>query len=403
MKISKTVKLGLSIAVVAMFIGCGSEDDNKKETPNNTNQQENDNSSGDNNSNSGNSNNSEEEAGVKASTTPFIVKMKTHKNSDDEDVIYIGAFYLDDYNYSIDWGDGTTSSNVLDSKSHLYPNEGTYTISISGIYPRIDICPLSIEQWGDMQWSSMREVFDDCKSNKILLNATDTPNLSHVTDMRGMFYNNTDYEDKFIFNETIGSWDVSNITNMEFMFYGNENFNQDISSWNISNVTNMESMFQSTNFNQDISSWDVSNVTNMHQLFSYSRFNQDISSWNVSSVTHMGGMFRSNKYFNQDISSWDVSNVTDMGGMFSEAKAFNQNLGSWDISKVGYHGIDFDGSNLSTENYDQMLIAWLNNPNIRDYTELNMGDIKYSKKGQQARFELINEHSWTIEDGGLVK
>jgi surface protein len=49
---------------------------------------------------------------------------------------------------------------------------------------------------------------------------------------------------------------------MLLIYYAN--FNQDISSWDVSNVTNMNYMFASgSSFNQDISSWDVSNVTNM--------------------------------------------------------------------------------------------------------------------------------------------
>jgi hypothetical protein len=92
-----------------------------------------------------------------------------------------------------------------------------------------------------------------------------------------------------------------------------------------------------------------------------------------------------------------------MNSIFSGAKAFNQNLSSWDISIRRSTDIGFDDTNLSTENYDQILIGWLNNTNINDYIELNMGNIKYSKKAQQARFELINEHNWDIQDGGLAE
>ena len=33
------------------------------------------------------------------------------------------------------------------------------------------------------------------------------------------------------FNQPIGSWDVSNVTNMKNMFYGLSSFNQPIGSW----------------------------------------------------------------------------------------------------------------------------------------------------------------------------
>lgn len=46
------------------------------------------------------------------------------------------------------------------------------------------------------------------------------------------------------------------------MFQANIAFNQPIGNWDTSNVTNMYTMFgMASEFNQDISNWDTSNVT----------------------------------------------------------------------------------------------------------------------------------------------
>ena len=58
-----------------------------------------------------------------------------------------------------------------------------------------------------------------------------------VTDMDGLFNNNSS------FNTDISFWDTTAVTNMRNMFFGASIFNQNIGSWDTSNVTNMEEMF----------------------------------------------------------------------------------------------------------------------------------------------------------------
>ena len=63
--------------------------------------------------------------------------------------------------------------------------------------------------------------------------------------MNRMFNCSTD------FNQPIGNWDVSSVTDMYGMFSDATHFNQDIGNWDVSNVETMARMFEATNFNQD--------------------------------------------------------------------------------------------------------------------------------------------------------
>lgn len=149
-------------------------------------------------------------------------------------------------------------------------------------------------------------------------------NVSEVTNMSNLFssMNNglgSDYKD---LNPDISEWDMSNVKNTQYMFYGCNEFNCDISKWDVSKVENMSDMFSGCkNFNQDISGWNVSKVKDMSGMFDgCTIFNQDISKWNVSKVENMYIMFQWSKNFNQDISQWDVRKVKNMNHMFNECR-----------------------------------------------------------------------------------
>ena len=127
----------------------------------------------------------------------------------------------------------------------------------------------------------------------------------------------------------------------------------DISNWDVSNVTDMEDMFYGCEVLKSVgnlSNWDISNVKTMGGMFyGCASFNQDISCWNVYSVTCMASMFCGCRSLNQDLSKWDVSNVNDMSYMFYGCESFNKDISSWDVSKVGYNKLMFTNCLIKEE------------------------------------------------------
>lgn len=390
---------------------------------------------------------------------PFITTWKTDNPGTSEDnQITIPTFPGEIYDYTVDWGDGTMDSGVAGDITHTYAAPGNYEVAISGLFPRIyfnyDGNPenagdkdkiITVEQWGNLGWSSMEQAFNGCINLDVV--ATDTPDLSNVQSVFGMFYlcaamqgnasfgawdvsNVRNFEAMFRgvplfnqdigewnvtnalslvcmfcdaanFNQNIGNWDVRNVTNMNVMFQGASSFNQNIATWDVSNVSGMSGMFNgASSFNQDISSWNVGKVTNMQAMFGgVGSFNYNISGWDVSNVTNMSEMFYEATAFNQDIGSWNVSNVTEMFSMFEGATAFDQNLGSWDISQVETMAGMFTRAGLSAENYDNTLTGWNNLPVLKNGVAFDGGESRYCI-AETARLNLINTHAWTIADGG---
>ena len=294
-----------------------------------------------------------------------------------------GGEEISDFDFVIDWGDGTIEKfSGLDDPdpSHTYASADTHTVSITGIFPHMDPVEegkldqlVSLESWGTIEWEKMDRMF--AWGINMEYNATDVPDLSKVTDVRGMFFNTPK------FNGDLSDWDVSNVERMESMFFKAVSFNSDISSWNVSNVTSMQSMFSEA-----------------------SSFNADISDWEVSKVTNMARMFREASSFNQDLSGWDVDQVTDMGGMFHNATAFDQDLGDWNITSVEFLSnppLGFlRGTNLSIANYDSLLIKW-SQKNLPSNLTMDVDSTYYSRQAVSSRQRIINQFDWTLNDKGL--
>ena len=288
----------------------------------------------------------------------------------DNNIITIPIHAESSYRYTVNWGEGPEDTTIYTSSTmgatHIYPDTDTieYKVSITGVFPRIHFNfgedrdkIISIDQWGNNVWDSMEQAFTGCSN--LGYTATDTPDLTRVTNMNQMF------QDAVAFNGAIGGWNVSNVTDMASVFLGASKFNQDIREWKVGNVTNMVSMFsRATEFNQDIGDWDVSKVTSTAAMF----FNAPM--------------------FNQDISRWNISSIDDDPDR-SMANMFHKSI----LPRVG----------LSDTNYDKLLVGWStidNDESTPQGVTFDAGNSQYCN--QAARDILTKTHGWMITDAGRV-
>ena len=153
----------------------------------------------------------------KTGDRPFVTTWKTTSSNEWIIVPVGGATGA----YTVDWGDGRITANVTGNQIHSYKKAGTYTVAITGNFDferihlnghAINPSKLeSIEQWGDIRWSSMGSAFKG--AHNMIYNADDTPDLSGVTDMYSMFHGASS------FDGDLSSWDVSKVTDMYSMFH----------------------------------------------------------------------------------------------------------------------------------------------------------------------------------------
>ena len=321
-------------------------------------------------------------------------------NVTDMSSMFYGA---NDFNQNIEsWNvsNVTNMSSMFHGAIDFNQNIGSWNVSnvtnMSGMFILAAVFNQPIDSWNVSNVNDMSGIFSNATAFNQSIGSWD---VSNVINMLGMFtYANS-------FNQPIGSWDVSSVTNMGSMFKNCAAFNQPIGSWDVSSVTNMGSMFELTNaFNQPIENWNVSNVTDMSSMFRNANFNQPIGNWNVSSVNRVEKMFKGAYAFNQPIGNWNLSSVTSMEEMFLSASAFDQNIGSWNVSNVTNMYFMLTGTQLSTANYDALLIGWStiepNETPLRPNVFFSALTSNYCN-GETARNAIIQNYGWTITDAGL--
>ena len=317
------------------------------------------------------------------------------------------------YDFEVDWGDGSTDQITNASsgaRTHNYSTPGVYTVNITGVISgwnsRADggqdtdseIKLTCIHEWSNLQMLH-RDDMSPGKSASVNYNYTfyDTKSLTGIpstffpnkninddNNFEGMFSYATGLELQNFVTNPISGWDMSKVTRLHAFFGGAvTDIDPEVGTWDVSNVTNMGSMFRrvmgQAGFNNggssSISGWDVSNVNNMSNMFEHTLFNQPIGHWDTSSLLYIGYMLDNNDSFDQDLSNWNVSGI---------------------ISANNFMG---NSNGISTSNYDSTLIGWAPQ-NVRNGVNIHFGNSRYSAgSAASARATLVSK-GWTISDGG---
>lgn len=284
------------------------------------------------------------------------------------------------YHYDLSWVNIEDDAlcgrqtNLTGDLELTLPKAGRYRIAISGIFPHFILDGsssseerlLSVEQWGNIVWRSMKSTFYGAAN--MIYNAVDKPNLEFVESLSEMFYGASS------FNGDLNNWDVTKITDMSYTFCKASAFNGDLSGWDVSSVQDMWAMFAGA-----------------------SVFQGDLSSWDVSKVLYMEEMFKDAYLFNSNISGWDVAKVVDMTQMFLNAHAFDVDISRWDISRVEYMDNMLDYSGLSVVNYDAMLRGWAMRQQLKSAVVLGAKNLIYNTSAS-FREKLTVTHKWQITD-----
>jgi surface protein len=290
--------------------------------------------------------------------TRFITSWKTdNTGTSNNDQITIPTVSSGTYDCTIFWGDGTSDSITTYNDAawtHTYSTSGTYTVRIQGTFTGFKFNNagdeeklLNISQWGPFNSGNQEAVFYGCSN--LTVTATDVMDVSGIATFVQFFRNCSSLTTV----ANMGSWVTSSITGITDIFSGASSFNE-----------------------------------------------PSIVSWDMSSISNIANMFNSASSFNQDISVWDTSSITTMIGTFFAASSFDQNLAAWDVTSLTSAVSMFDGATLSTANYNALLVGWEAQA-VNNTVSFHGGNSTYSgADAAEARFNLINDHSWTITDGG---
>jgi surface protein len=176
-------------------------------------------------------------------------------------------------NWSGDWS-GTTNQIIItmDSDKSIVANFEKLDTDGDGITDDIDLCSNTDTSAAIIGSNGCEVSLFYLADNGVTIKAIDDAQIGMQQEFEGEIY-------KLVSESQLRQM-VDNEEDVRFVV--------------TSKISNFSRLFQFKGYPSGVSRWDVSNATNMSFMFAgYFPFNLDISNWDVSNVTNMKGMFYS--------------------------------------------------------------------------------------------------------------
>lgn len=237
-------------------------------------------------------------------------------------------------------------------------------------------------------------------------------NTSKITDMSWLFHGGI-----FVNYTGLETWDVSNVENMEGMFYGAGIINADLSSWDISKVKNMQYMFAYTTLisKEKVNNWKVSDDVKYYGIFRGTKLEHTPPDWfklknefetkyYPESKDELIRMLKDENILAGEI---DVSKVNNAAEALDNIKRYNKSylneydnlLSMWNTIEMTIHEIQYSGYDSQKE----LRIEYLKNMS-REYEEklLNMRKKPFYEELQEPKKLIHDDYPgiefWNVPD-----
>ena len=312
-------------------------------------------------------------------STAFKITVDTTKagSANDTFVLPTTGAGFDAY---VDWGDGGVSEHITATPgnvTHVYASSGTYQIAITGTFPGIGFSSggdklkvISIDNWGDIAWSTMVQAFYGCSN---LIECTGkNPNFSAVAS----FY--LAFRDCKFSSLDVSDWDTSSSKSFNATFYACSNLKGDFSGLDIGFATNISNMFfgcdinetgTTTNYDNTLIGWAAQTVNSgLSPNFGSSKYGQGKVDEGTTDGTTTDKLVDSSQNFLTTVTVGDViHNTTD--GTYARVTAVDS-----DTTLSLDHDIMASGEAYVVQHSD----------------------------AAKARASLILDDGWVITDGGAA-